>query len=185
MVTREKASLVVGDLGLWRTTNRHGLTPIFQFRRFQKIVIAGGIQRQVAYSLGVHQHVVVIPQIDVGQFVGQDALDFCVELFAGVLVEFLAGLIDQCVDPRVGEVSAVGAVGREFGGVENVFEDVRVFVAADPAQGIESGTGRGSRRRKRSRTRRCGYRARFPPGAVAAAAPPPSAACFLPWTISW
>ena len=119
------------------TTDDRRLTTLIQLCRFQKIVVAGRIQREIAYSLRVHQNVVEIPEIDVGQFVGQGALDFRVELLAGVLVEFVAGLVDQRIHPRIGEVSAVGAVGRELGGVENIFEDVGIFVAADPAQGIE------------------------------------------------
>ena len=92
------------------------------------------------------------------------------------MVEFTAGLIDQRVDPRVGEVSAVGAVGREFGGVEKVFEYVRVFVAADPAQRIELEQAVGD----------VGEESReFLPGVIAVAGPPPSGACFLRWTISW
>ncbi len=58
-------------------------------------------------------------------------------MFAGVLIQFLAGLVNQRVNSRVGEVSAVGAVGRELGGVKKIFEDVGVFVASDPAQRIE------------------------------------------------
>ena len=58
-------------------------------------------------------------------------------LLASVLIELGARQVDQLIQTWVRIEAAVGAIGREFAGVEDVFEDVRVFIAADPAQRIE------------------------------------------------
>src|SRR5712691_8640185 len=108
-----------------------------QLSRFQKIIISGSIQRQIPHSLRMHQHVVEIPEINVGQVLRQDLLDFCVKLLSGVLVKLAASLVNQCIYARIGIVAAIGTVRRKLGGMKCVLEDVRVFVAADPAQGIK------------------------------------------------
>ena len=81
----------------------------------------------------MHEHVVEIPEVDVRQVLRQDVLNFEIELLAGVLIDLGFCLIDEGVDAGVGVVAAVGAVRRELRGVESVFEDVGVLVAADLA----------------------------------------------------
>src|SRR6266436_7351370 len=162
MVTRENQSLAGGNrslvIGRWslaREVRRRICSPMIcrfrptskaprlslptndQFRRLQKIVISGRIQSQVAHSPRMHQYVVEIPQIDVRHLLSQSPLDFSIKLFAGVLVRFVACLVNERVHARVGEVAAIGAVRRELGGMKSIFKNVGVFVAADPAQGIK------------------------------------------------
>ena len=66
-----------------------------------------------------------------------DALDLTVELPAPLAVGLHAGLVDQGVEPRVAIVASVGAVRRDLARVENELKDVRVVIAAHPAQGVE------------------------------------------------
>ena len=135
-----------------------------------------GFSLDAAHPVGVHQHIVEIPEIDVGQVFGDDALNFVIDDFALLLVERAAAFADQLVDPRVRVEGAVGALGREAGGVEDVFEDVGVLVAANPAHGIHLVGALGDVAEESRKLVRCECRARFPPRGVAVAAPPPSTA---------
>ena len=101
---------------------------------FQEIVIARRIEGNAAHPARVHNHVVVVPEIDVRQIFRKNLLHLRVQLLAHVLVKFAARLVDKRIHLRIGVKAAVGAVRRELGGVEDVFEDVGIFVAADPAQ---------------------------------------------------
>src|SRR5580692_4604822 len=85
----------------------------------------------------MHHDVFDVPQIDVGQVVGENALDLRVDLFARVLVNFPASLIDQRIDTRVGVISAIGAVRRELGRMKNILENVRVFITSNPSQRVQ------------------------------------------------
>ena len=38
----------------------------------------------------------------------------------------------SCIDPRVGVESPIRAFGRKAVGVEDVLEDIRILIAADP-----------------------------------------------------
>src|ERR1039458_8380421 len=88
------------------------------FRGFQEVIISRGIQRQVVYALGVHQHVVEKPKIDGRQVGGEDFLDLGVDRLAPREVGFRKTLLDQFVDSRIDVKAAVGAVGRELVGME-------------------------------------------------------------------
>src|SRR5271155_2117067 len=108
-----------------------------QFCCFKKVVIAGRIQGQVLHTLVVNHYVVEVPQVDVRQILGEDSLNLRVDLLACVLVRFAAGLLDERIQTRAGVIGAIGAIGGEFGRVEDVSKDVGIFVASDPAQGVQ------------------------------------------------
>ena len=111
--------------------------------RLQKVVIARRIQGHVPHAPRVHEHVIEVPQIDIRHILCQHFLNFRVQPSAGILIGFAARLVDQPVDPRIGIETAVGAFGRESVGVKGVLKNIRIFVAADPAQRInlESAAG--------------------------------------------
>src|SRR5215469_13358651 len=84
----------------------------------------------------MHQNVVKIPQVNIGQVLGEDLLDLGIVVFAGVLVRFDSRPVNQGVDARVVVVLAVCPVGNNAGGVKGVFEEVGIFICAQPAQRI-------------------------------------------------
>src|SRR6202158_4875001 len=106
------------------------------FSGLQKVVIPGGIQREVVHSLRMHDHVVKKPEVDVGKVGGQDHLDVGINSLAPAGIGLRTPFFDKRVNPRIHIEAAVGAMGRKFVGVEHVLEDVWVFVAADPTQRI-------------------------------------------------
>src|SRR5574340_487909 len=95
-----------------------------EFCGAEEIVVAGGVEAQVAHPPRVDQHVVQVPEIDVGQILGQEALQLGVDLLPLLRVQFPAALVDEFVGARVGIVAAIGAIGRGFAGLEGVLEDV-------------------------------------------------------------
>src|ERR1700690_207638 len=84
----------------------------------------------------MHQHIVEEPQVDVGKVVGQDRLNLIVNRLAKGGVRLCAALIDQRVEPRVDVEAAVRPVWRKLLGVKSVFENIGIFVAANPPQRI-------------------------------------------------
>jgi len=65
---------------------------------------------QVAHAFVVDKNVIQIPEIDIGQLVGEDELQFGVVDFALGLVDFAASLVDQGVDFRIRIVATIGSV---------------------------------------------------------------------------
>src|ERR1035437_7777217 len=112
-----------------RTGLRH------QLRCLKEIVIAGGAEVHVAQTTRVYQHVVEIPEIDVRELLRHDLLNTAVVGFEPLPVYRGASIVDEPVDLRVGVIAAICPSGRSAGGGKNVFENVRILVAADPAQG--------------------------------------------------
>src|SRR5574340_1575856 len=108
-----------------------------EFGGGQEVVVAGRVEAQVAHPPRVNQHVVQVPEIDVGQVVGQEALQLSVNLLALFWIQFAAALVDEFVGARVGIVATIGAIGRGLAGLEGVLEDIGIVVAPDPAQGIK------------------------------------------------
>src|SRR5208283_1090369 len=108
-----------------------------QIRRPQKVVVSRGIQLQIVDALVVDKNVIQIPEVDVGQFLGEDELQFGVGRLALRLVDFATRLVDQGVDFRVGIVATIGAVRRKARRAETQRKNIRVFVAADPAQPVK------------------------------------------------
>src|SRR5208283_2318589 len=108
-----------------------------QLGRPQEIVIPRRTHLDAADPVGVYQHVVQIPQVNVRQVFRNDLLNFIVDDLALLLVDGAAALLDQLIDAQVGVKSAVGPFGREAVGSKDVLENVRIQVAADPAQGME------------------------------------------------
>ena len=93
---------------------------------------------QVLDSGGVDYDVVHVPQVDVGQIAGQDALDLGVNLPALFLVQRSVAFLKQVVHLGIGVTAPIGPLGREAGRVKSVFEDIRVLIAVThPAQRIE------------------------------------------------
>src|SRR5438105_3135856 len=92
---------------------------------------------QIVHPAGVHQDIIQIPEIYVRQIAGKDPLHFSVNFFALVLVKLAAPVSDKGVNLRIGVITAVGAAGRETGGIEDIFENIRILVGADPAQRIK------------------------------------------------
>ena len=45
-----------------------------EFRGAEEVVVAGGIQLQIAHALVVDENVVEIPEIDVGELLGENAV---------------------------------------------------------------------------------------------------------------
>src|ERR1039458_4605077 len=96
----------------------------------KKIVVTRRIYLDAMHPVGVYQHVVEIPQIDVRQVFCQDLLDLVIQRLALLLVQGTLGLTDQLVHSRVRVKSPVGTLGGEAAGSEDVFENVWIQVAA-------------------------------------------------------
>ena len=56
-----------------------GFGSVRQLCGAQEIVVARGTQFDSAHAVGVHQHVIEIPKIDVWQVLGDDALDLVID----------------------------------------------------------------------------------------------------------
>src|SRR5438105_15018833 len=89
----------------------------------------------MAHAAGMHHDVVQVPEVNVGQIMGQDFLYARVDFAAAGGIHFATALGDELIHFRIGVVAAVGASGSEAGGIEDVFEDVGVLVGAKPAHG--------------------------------------------------
>src|SRR5271165_7124560 len=116
----------------WKTDSS-----VRQLGRPQEIVIARRTHLYTAHPVGVHQHVVQIPQVNVRQVFRNDLLDFIVDGLALLLVDGAAALRDQLIHTWVGIKSAIGAFGRKAIGAKDVLENIGIKVASDPAQRME------------------------------------------------
>src|SRR5438876_10539176 len=108
MVTRWFSSLELG-------CDQRSLTSddkTIQVCSLQKIVVTRRIQGQISHSLGVHQHVVLIPEMYVGQLLRQNALDLCRELLTSFLIDLQASLVDERIPSGTGHVAAIGSTRR-------------------------------------------------------------------------
>src|SRR5208282_5365482 len=123
-------------------------------RRLQKVVISRWIQGCVPHAPRVHQHVIEIPQVDIGLILRQHLLNFSVQALAGVLIGLAARLVDQTINPRIGIKSAICPLGRESVGMKGILENVRIFIAADPAQRIKLESAAGDVGKKSSELKR-------------------------------
>src|ERR1700692_5066172 len=103
-----------------------------EFDSLQKIVIPRRIQSRVPHTSSMYQHVIEVPQIDVGNIARQDFLNFIVKFFPSILIDLAARQVDQDIDTRVAVETAVCALGRESVGVEGVFKNVGIFVSTNP-----------------------------------------------------
>src|SRR5690348_5031331 len=86
-----------------------------QFRLAQEVIVASRVQFQISHTVRVYEHVVEVPQINVGQVLRENTLYLVVQNLPGLGIDLLARLIDQLVDLRIGVVVAVCAIGRELG----------------------------------------------------------------------
>src|ERR1700722_4031714 len=79
---------------------------------------------------------VEIPEIECRQIAGQDLLRFNIVGAAACGVDTLRGVVEERVDAGVGIVAAVGAMRRKICSGENVAENIRLLVTADPSKRI-------------------------------------------------
>src|SRR5207237_9106138 len=77
------------------TKETAGLAIMDQLRGFKEIVVAGRMQGKSLHALGVDQNIVLIPEIDIRQLLGVNALSVCVGLSARILIEFAPRLGDE------------------------------------------------------------------------------------------
>src|SRR6187402_628066 len=82
-------------------------------------------------------HVIQIPKIYAGFLLGEDALQLQVNYAAFRLVGLGLSLRDERVDLRVGEAATVGPLRRKAVRGVSIAVDVRIFIRADPAQGVD------------------------------------------------
>src|SRR5271165_922500 len=99
----------------------------------QEIIVSRRTYLDALDALRVYQHVVEIPEIDVWQVLGQYPLNLIVDSFALLLIDGVAAFANQFIHARVGIEGAIGALGSEAVGAEDVLEDIRVQVTANPA----------------------------------------------------
>src|SRR5215469_10241691 len=67
---------------------------VLEFGSLEEVIVASGTQRHVAYTPVADQDIVVVPEVDRRQILGEDLLNLGIELLALVLVELHACLID-------------------------------------------------------------------------------------------
>src|SRR3974390_152136 len=106
----------------------HALTRLLgDLRRAQKVVISRRIDLNPSHSLGMHQHIIQIPQIDVRQLIRNDLLHLGVNRLALLLIERRSSLANQRVHSRVRIECPVRPLRRKALRVEHILEDVRVL----------------------------------------------------------
>ncbi len=103
----------------------------------EELVVASGAEGREDDGVAVDGDVVDVPEIYVGEIVGDDLLDLLKDLFALVAVGSLAGLVEKCVEVGVAVAAAIGAVGRNFVRREDEFKNVGIVISADPALRVE------------------------------------------------
>src|SRR5581483_10723156 len=72
-----------------------------EFCGFQKVVIARGVKSKVLDPPVVNQNIIQIPEVYVRQVLGEKLLDFEVDLFSHILIEFRPSLIDERINSRI------------------------------------------------------------------------------------
>src|ERR1700751_1910919 len=85
----------------------------------------------------MHQQIVVVPKIDIRDLLRDQTLKLGINLAARAFVNLPATSVNQCINSRIRIVAAIGAVRRKLLRVEDVFKNIRIFVAADPAQAVQ------------------------------------------------
>jgi len=103
----------------------------------EELVVAGGAEGREEDGVAMDGDVVDVPEIYVREIVSDDLLDLEKDLAALVVIGSLAGFVEECVELGIAVAAAIGAVGRNFVGGEDEFEDVGVVVSADPALCVE------------------------------------------------
>src|SRR5450631_3014878 len=102
----------------------------------EEIEVAGAGGLDVFETAVVNHDCVEVPEIDGRKIAGEDLLDFVIVFAALLLVAGLPGIVEQEIECRIQVTSAIGAMRRQAMGVVGVAEDVRVLIAALPAQGV-------------------------------------------------
>src|SRR5262249_25121551 len=85
----------------------------------------------------MYQHIVVVPEIDIRDILRDETLKLGINLAARVFVNLATGPVNQPLHSRIRIVPAIGGVGRKPRRMEDVFKNIRIFVAADPAQTVQ------------------------------------------------
>ena len=86
--------------------------------------------------LVIDHYRVPVPEIEGGQIAGEDLLRLDIVGAAPGRVSAGVRVVEQCVEPGIRVVTAIRALGGEAGSREDVAENIRLLVAADPAQRI-------------------------------------------------
>lgn len=103
----------------------------------EELVVAGGAEGREEDGVAMDGDVVDVPEIYVREIVSDDLLDLEKDLAAFVVIGSLAGLVEERVELRIAIAAAIGAVGWNFMGGEDEFENVGIVVTADPALRVE------------------------------------------------
>ena len=103
----------------------------------EELVVAGGAEGREEDGVAVDGDVVDVPEIYVGEIVGDDLLNLEKDLAAFVVLGSLAGLVEERVKLGIAVAAPVSAIGRNFVGGEDEFENVGIVVTADPALRVE------------------------------------------------
>jgi len=103
----------------------------------EELVVAGGAEGREEDGVAMDGDVVDVPEIYVREIVSDDLLDLEKDLAAFVAIGSLAGLVEERVKLRIAIAAAIGAVGWNFMGGEDEFENVGIVVTADPALRVE------------------------------------------------
>src|SRR5689334_5886287 len=85
-----------------------------QFGGGEEVVIARWAELDMAYSLRVHDDVVEIPEMDVGQVARVGLLDLDVDGTPFFRVNLLTPLVDEPVDIRIRVITSVRTFGRHM-----------------------------------------------------------------------
>src|SRR5260221_13639638 len=104
---------------------------------FKKVVVARWIQSYISHTPRVHEHVIEIPQVYIWDILGEDFLNFGVQLLADILIGRASRLVGQTIDLRIGIETAVCPSGRESAGGKGRFKNIGVLVPASPSLRIK------------------------------------------------
>src|SRR4051794_37568277 len=85
----------------------------------------------------MNDDVIQVPEMNVRSIVSENAFQLEINLLALFLVQFATPFINERIDLCIHVIATVRALRRKACGMKDVLENVRVFVSADPAQGID------------------------------------------------
>src|SRR5260221_14574573 len=85
---------------------------------FKKVVVVRWIQSYIPHTPRVHEHVIEIPQVYIWDILGQNFLNFGVELLADILIGRASRLVGETIDLRIGIETVFYAFARESVGVK-------------------------------------------------------------------
>src|SRR5438270_3822354 len=137
--TRSTGASIRSSCLLWKSKRgRKSSSSIVEFDIAQELVVARWRRLHVLDTLGVDDHVVHVPEIQVRQIAREYLLHACV-------VELALGLVDrgtrrreQRVQLWIRVVASIGSARRHARRIESIAEDVGILIAAaHPSQRVE------------------------------------------------